>query len=112
MSRTAITKQCQTGAGLLRMKARTPAVRGYTYRPLSDGGWKMSTAEAKSRRAAGLKTPTNLGAEATRDISGALNLLLADLFALYLKTKNFHWHVRSEERRVGKECRSRWSPYH
>src|SRR6266481_4542478 len=75
------------------MKARTPAVRGYTYRPLSDGGWKMSTAEAKSRRAAGLKTPTNLGVEATRDISGALNLLLADLFALYLKTKNYHWHV-------------------
>jgi len=53
----------------------------------------MSTAEAKSRRAAGLKTPTNLGVDATRDISGALNLLLADLFALYLKTKNFHWHV-------------------
>src|SRR2546427_5852063 len=53
----------------------------------------MSTAEVKSRRAAGLKTPTNLGVEATRDISGALNLLLADLFALSLKTKNFHWHV-------------------
>src|SRR3989441_8362710 len=53
----------------------------------------MSTAEVKSRRAAGLKTPTNLGVEATRDISGALNLLLADLFALYLKTKNFHRHV-------------------
>src|SRR2546428_11545047 len=53
----------------------------------------MSTAEVKSRRAAGLKTPTNLGVEATRDISGALNLLLADLFALYVKTKNFHWHV-------------------
>ena len=53
----------------------------------------MGIAEAKSRRAAGLKTPTNLGVEATRDISGALNLLLADLFALYLKTKNFHWHV-------------------
>src|SRR5882762_1841460 len=93
MSRTAVTRRYQTGARLLRMKARTPAVRGYTYRPLSDGGSKMSTAEAKSRRAAGLKTPTNLGVEATRDISGALNLLLADLFALYLKTKNFHWHV-------------------
>src|SRR5438094_8105860 len=53
----------------------------------------MSTAEVKSRRAAGLKTPTNLGVDATRDISGALNALLADLFALYLKTKNFHWHV-------------------
>src|SRR5213592_4821827 len=53
----------------------------------------MSTAEVKSRRAAGLKTPTNLGVEATRDISGALNLLLADLFALYIKTNNFHWHM-------------------
>src|SRR6266571_2421295 len=53
----------------------------------------MSTAEVKSRRAAGLKTPTNLGVEAAREISGALNLLLADLFALYMKTKNFHWHV-------------------
>jgi len=40
-----------------------------------------------------LHPPTDLGAEATRAISGALNVLLADLFALYLKTKNFHWHV-------------------
>src|SRR5436305_6541340 len=36
---------------------------------------------------------TSLGAQATRDITGALNALLADFFALYLKTKNFHWHV-------------------
>jgi starvation-inducible DNA-binding protein len=36
---------------------------------------------------------TDLSAEATRDISAALNLLLADVFALYLKTKNFHWHM-------------------
>ncbi len=40
-----------------------------------------------------LATPTDLGGNATRDISGALNALLADTFALYLKTKNFHWHV-------------------
>jgi starvation-inducible DNA-binding protein len=40
-----------------------------------------------------LKTPTDLSATATKDVSGALNLLLADVFALYLKTKNFHWHV-------------------
>jgi len=40
-----------------------------------------------------LETPTDLGAEAVKDISAALNLLLADMFALYLKTKNFHWHV-------------------
>jgi len=40
-----------------------------------------------------LGTPTDLGANAVRDISGALNALLADMFALYVKTKNFHWHV-------------------
>ncbi len=37
--------------------------------------------------------PSDLAATATRDISGALNALLADIFALYLKTKNFHWHM-------------------
>ena len=45
------------------------------------------------RRAAPLATPTDLGSNASRDITGALNALLADTFALYLKTKNFHWHV-------------------
>jgi starvation-inducible DNA-binding protein len=38
-------------------------------------------------------TPTDLGSNATKDITGSLNALLADTFALYLKTKNFHWHV-------------------
>src|SRR6478609_2519188 len=47
----------------------------------------------KDRRKAPLETPTDLGANARRDIAGALNALLADIFALYLKTKNFHWHV-------------------
>ena len=40
-----------------------------------------------------LAVPTDIGANATRDIAAALNRLLADTFALYLKTKNFHWHV-------------------
>jgi starvation-inducible DNA-binding protein len=40
-----------------------------------------------------LQTPTDLKSNATRDLSGALNALLADNFALYLKTKNFHWHM-------------------
>ncbi len=40
-----------------------------------------------------LMTPTDLGANAAKDIAGALNALVADTFALYLKTKNFHWHV-------------------
>jgi starvation-inducible DNA-binding protein len=49
--------------------------------------------ELTRRRQAALATPTDLQPEATREISGALNLLLADVFALYMKTKNFHWHV-------------------
>ncbi|HEY3052947.1 MAG TPA: DNA starvation/stationary phase protection protein [Thermoanaerobaculia bacterium] len=53
----------------------------------------MDAKVSATRRKAALKTPTSLGSEATRDISGALNALLADFFALYLKTKNFHWHV-------------------
>jgi starvation-inducible DNA-binding protein len=49
--------------------------------------------EAKELRKAALGTPTNLSTNATTDLEGALNALLADMFALYLKTKNFHWHV-------------------
>jgi starvation-inducible DNA-binding protein len=45
------------------------------------------------RRNAPLATPTDLKPAATRDISGAMNAILADVFALYLKTKNFHWHI-------------------
>ena len=48
---------------------------------------------AKERRKRPLATPTDLSSAATRDISAALNQVLADVFALYLKTKNFHWHV-------------------
>lgn len=46
-----------------------------------------------TRRKAPLATPTDLKSNAVRDVSAALNTLLADTFALYLKTKNFHWHV-------------------
>src|SRR5262245_2525752 len=53
----------------------------------------MDVKEAKARRKAALDTPTNLGWNATRDLSGALTALLADVFALYVKTKNFHWHM-------------------
>ena len=51
------------------------------------------THELKQRRRAPVDTPTDLSAEATRDIAGAMNAILADVFALYLKTKNFHWHL-------------------
>jgi len=52
-----------------------------------------STATLERRQAAPLHTPSDLGAEATKDIAGAMNAILADVFALYLKTKNFHWHM-------------------
>src|SRR5271155_3486956 len=55
----------------------------------------MPTTQDKltARREAALTTPSDLGHEAVKHISGALNVLLADVFALYLKTKNFHWHM-------------------
>lgn len=49
--------------------------------------------DVQTRKTAPLRTPAGLGANAVRDISGALTGVLADTFALYLKTKNFHWHV-------------------
>jgi starvation-inducible DNA-binding protein len=56
-------------------------------------GSDMNDTGTRPRRTARLDTPTGLGPDARRDISGALNALVADFFALYLKTKNFHWHV-------------------
>jgi starvation-inducible DNA-binding protein len=53
----------------------------------------MNVQKAMALRTAPLQTPTDLKAEGVREISGALNILLSDVFALYLKTKNFHWHV-------------------
>src|SRR5215470_6912145 len=53
----------------------------------------MSVRINKAVQTAALRTPAGLDPEAVRKISGALNILLADIFALYLKTKNFHWHL-------------------
>ena len=49
--------------------------------------------DLERKQKAPLITPTDLRAEASRDIAGAMNAILADVFALYLKTKNFHWHM-------------------
>jgi starvation-inducible DNA-binding protein len=49
--------------------------------------------DAADRRDAPLHTPTDLKPAATRDVSAAMNGILADVFALYVKTKNFHWHM-------------------
>src|SRR3954462_1182739 len=51
------------------------------------------TTELQHRRGAALATPTDLTRSAIPDIAGAMNAILADVFALYLKTKNFHWHM-------------------
>jgi starvation-inducible DNA-binding protein len=54
---------------------------------------KVRALEAHRNAADALDTPTDLSADAVKEISQALNAVLADTFALYLKTKNFHWHV-------------------
>ena len=54
---------------------------------------KSRTEDLQRRQKPPLATPTDLTAKATKDIAGALNTFLADVFALYLKTKNFHWHM-------------------
>ena len=57
----------------------------------------MSQSHSKSQEtratSGALGTPTDLSATATKEISGAMNAILADVFALYVKTKNFHWHL-------------------
>jgi starvation-inducible DNA-binding protein len=53
----------------------------------------INVRDAAARRIAPLSTPNDIKPNAVRDISVALNILLADVFALYLKTKNFHWHM-------------------
>lgn len=52
-----------------------------------------ATRDLVARRGSPLATPTDLVKPATRDIAAAMNAVLADVFALYLKTKNFHWHM-------------------
>src|SRR6204780_4531813 len=52
-----------------------------------------ATKELIDRQKSPLHTPSDLDPEAVKNLTGALNALLADTFALYLKTKNFHWHM-------------------
>ena len=54
---------------------------------------KGDMSKVAARRKAPLETPTDLKSNAVRDLSAALTTLLADTFALYVKTKNFHWHM-------------------
>jgi hypothetical protein len=54
---------------------------------------KVRALDMRHKTAPALDTPTDLSEEAVRELSTKLNAILADSFALYLKTKNFHWHV-------------------
>jgi len=68
---------------------KTVSAKTGSAKPMS----AATTQDIKQRRNAPLATPSDLDAEATRDIVGAMNAILADVFALYIKTKNFHWHL-------------------
>lgn len=52
-----------------------------------------TTSELKARRMTPLHVPSDIPQKRVEEISGALNALLADVFVLYMKTKNFHWHM-------------------
>jgi starvation-inducible DNA-binding protein len=54
---------------------------------------KIRALDIRRKASPALDTPTDLSSEAVGEISAKLNVILADVFALYLKTKNFHWHV-------------------
>ena len=62
---------------------------------------EAKTRELKQRQRLPLSTPTDLGSQATGDIAAAMNAILADVFALYVKTKNFHWHMSGPHFRDG-----------
>ena len=87
----------ETAHGMVKWEWGAAGVRMRPYsRPPEPGDHRMSkvrTLETRHQPAPQLDTPTDLSAEAVRDVSKALNGLLADAFALYVKTKNFHWHV-------------------
>jgi starvation-inducible DNA-binding protein len=74
---------------------RTLAAAYFSVSPIHQGDVvnKVRALDARRKTASSLDTPTDLSETAVRELSAKLNELLADGFALYLKTKNFHWHV-------------------
>ncbi len=54
---------------------------------------KATSPELVARREASLTPHTDIAPDAVKDIAGALTALVADVFAMYVKTKNFHWHM-------------------
>ena len=87
--RRAQQNEIRNTKGLLH---RTNTTSTITNEPMNKAN-SRKTSELLHRRDAPLETRTDLTASATKDISGAMNAILADVFALYVKTKNFHWHM-------------------
>jgi starvation-inducible DNA-binding protein len=54
---------------------------------------KATRPELVARRETSLTPRTDIAPDAVKDIAGAVNALVADVFAVYVKTKNFHWHM-------------------
>lgn len=73
--------------------ASKPAAAKPAAKPAVAKSASAAASKPAPRRAAALATPSDLSKDAARDLGAALSRLLADVFALYLKTKNFHWHV-------------------
>jgi len=87
--RRAQQNEIRNTKGLLHRTNKTSTI---TNEPMNKAN-SRKTSELLHRRDAPLETRTDLTASATKDITGAMNAILADVFALYVKTKNFHWHM-------------------
>jgi starvation-inducible DNA-binding protein len=81
----------EPGAGLRDVRYRQAKQERYHQTMKKSNSRK--TIELLHRRDAPLETRTDLTQAATKDITAAMNAILADVFALYVKTKNFHWHM-------------------
>jgi starvation-inducible DNA-binding protein len=81
----------EPGAGLRDVRYRQSGQEEYHQTMKKSNSRK--TIELLHRRDAPLETRTDLTQAATKDITAAMNAILADVFALYVKTKNFHWHM-------------------
>ncbi len=69
---------------------------------------KSAATQAKVQGKTAIEVTTDLSSEGVAEISTALRPLLADVFALYVKTKNFHWHMSgpTSERQRRRKCHS------
>ena len=89
-----VIKPYRTKPGMLTSGCRLLASAQQAVPVIADKELQVTNVkDAAASRIAPLHTPTDLRSTAVKDLAGALNVLLADMFALYLKTKNFHWHI-------------------